>query len=120
MVEITETTYSVIRPADRKDAASAAPEVKDRHREIWEIVERRARGIDELEAGYAIRFPLEDTLFLNLAELITYERLCCPFLQFDLELKSGAEEVSLRFTGGDGVKEYLITELAPLMKRMSA
>jgi len=28
--------------------------------------------------------------------------------------------VSLRFTGGDGVKEYLITELAPLMKRMSA
>jgi len=99
---------------------AVAPEVKDRHREIWGIVERRALGIDELEAGYAIRFPMEDTLFLNLAELITYERLCCPFLKFDLELKSGAEEVSLRFTGGDDVKQYLITELAPLMKQMSA
>jgi len=94
-----------------------APEVKNRHREIWGIVERSALGIDELEAGYAIRFPLEDTLFLNLAELITYERLCCPFLHFALELKPDDEQVNLRFSGGDGVKEYLSMELAPLMKR---
>lgn len=93
------------------------PEGKNRHQEIWGIVERSALGIDELEAGYAIRFPLEDTLFLDLAELITYERLCCPFLQFALELKPDDEEVNLRLSGGDGVKEYLSMELAPLMKR---
>ena len=93
-----------------------APEVKNRHREIWGIVERSALGIDELETGYAIRFPLEDILFLSLAELITYERLCCPFLHFALELKPDDEEVNLRFTGGVGVKEYLSMELAPLMK----
>ena len=95
------------------------PEVNKRRQEIWGTMESRTIGIDELETGYTMRFPLEDSLFLNLAEFITTERLCCPFLQFDLELKPGAEEVSLRFTGGDGVKEYLITELAPLMKRMS-
>lgn len=99
---------------------AVAQEMKARHREIWGIVESRALGIDELEAGYVIRFPMEDSLFLNLAELITYERLCCPFLQFDLELKPNAEEVSLRFTGGEGVKEYLISELVPLMKRISS
>ncbi len=96
-----------------EDAIS--PEVKNRHREIWGIVERSALGIDELEAGYAIRFRFEDTLFLSLAELVTYERLCCPFLHFGLELKPDDEEVNLRLTGGDGVKEYLSMELAPLM-----
>ena len=94
-----------------------APEVKNRHREIWGIVESSALGIDELEAGYAIRFPVDDALFLNLAELITYERLCCPFLDFVLELKPDDEEVNLQFTGGDGVKEFLSMELAALEKQ---
>ena len=93
------------------------PEVKNRHQELWGMVESRALEIDELASGYAIRFPLEDSLFLNLAELISYERLCCPFLHFALELKPDAEEVTMRFTGGNGVKEFLSMELAPLVKQ---
>ena len=93
------------------------PEVRKRDQEIWETIARRALGIDELETGYAIRFPLEDSLFLTLAELITYERLCCPFLDFALELKPDVEEMSLRLTGSDAAKEFLSTELARLVKQ---
>ena len=91
------------------------PEVKQRQHVLWRTVERRALAIDELETGYAIRFAWEDSLFLNLAELITYERHCCPFLEFALELKPDAEEVNMRLTGGNGVKEFLKMELAALV-----
>ena len=93
------------------------PEVNKRRQEIWGTMESKTIGIDELETGYAMRFPLEDSLFLNLAEFITTERLCCPFLHFALELKPGAEEVNLQLTGSDGVKDFLSMELAPLGKQ---
>ena len=92
------------------------PEVKTRRQEIWGRMERRALGIDELKTGYAIRFPLEDSLFLDLAEFVTYERHCCPFLHFALELEPDDEEVRLRLTGSGGAKEFLSAELAPLQK----
>lgn len=92
------------------------PEVKNRRQEIWGRMERRALGIDELKTGYAIRFPLEDSLFLDLAEFVTYERHCCPFHHFSLELEPDAEEVRLRLTGSGDVKEFLSMELAPLQK----
>lgn len=92
------------------------PEVKNRRQEIWGRMQRGALGIDELKTGYAVRFPLEVPLFLDLAEFVTYERHCCPFLHFSLELAPDAEEVRLRLTGSGDVKEFLSTELAPLQK----
>ncbi len=89
-----------------------SPETRKRHAEIWTKMEREMLGVDELEAGYAFRFPMEDALFQELAEFITYERHCCPFFHFALEMEPGAEHVSLRLTGGEGVKDFLTIELA--------
>ena len=61
--------------------------------------------------------PGAEELFLDLAEFITTERLCCPFLHFALELDPDAEEVRLRLTGSEGVKEFLSMELAPFEKQ---
>jgi hypothetical protein len=93
-----------------------SPEAKVRHAEIWNNIEGKIQGIIELKTGYAFNFPMEDELFQELAEYITYERHCCPFFRFALELEPGAEMVSLRLTGGDGVKEFLTNELASYKK----
>ena len=68
-----------------------------------EARERRA-----LPDGYAFRFDPE--LFGQVARFVEYERLCCPFLAFTLEL-AGAE-LWLRLTGPAGTREFLDAELA--------
>ena len=89
-----------------------SPETQKRHAEIWIKMEREMLGVDELETGYAFSFPMGDALFQELAEFITYERHCCPFFHFALEIEPGAEHVRLRLTGGEGVKDFLTLELA--------
>jgi len=64
----------------------------------------------ELPDGYAVRFPSDPTLFVKVAEWITLERLCCPFLDFGLDW-SERDGVLLKLTGGSGVKTFLATHL---------
>ena len=67
--------------------------------------------VRELPDGYAIRIPSEGSIFLAIAEWITLERLCCPFLRFVLEIDSEGGPTWLRLTGREGVKEFLRAEL---------
>ena len=66
----------------------------------------------ELENGYA--FPLAATpeQFVAVAEWITLERKCCPFLEFDLKWAPQTNTPELRLTGGPGVKEFIVAQWA--------
>jgi hypothetical protein len=59
----------------------------------------------ELPDGYAFRLVSDAGAFVGVAEWITLDRLCCPFMEFRLEWKGG--EAWLSLTGGAGVKEML-------------
>lgn len=59
--------------------------------------------------GYALRFA-PDALE-SLARFIANERKCCPFVTFELELKSGGGPLWLRMTGPKGTAEVLEAEL---------
>jgi hypothetical protein len=61
----------------------------------------------ELEGGYAYRFPTDVGWLAALAELITLERACCPFLQFNLRLEPADGPIWLELTGPDGTKAFL-------------
>ncbi|HSS22011.1 MAG TPA: hypothetical protein VLL54_18200 [Pyrinomonadaceae bacterium] len=61
----------------------------------------------ELENGYRYRFPSSANWISQLAELITVERECCPFLQFDLRLEPAAGPIWLELTGPAGTKDFL-------------
>jgi hypothetical protein len=67
--------------------------------------------IRELTDVYAARLVPEPALFRQVAEWITLERRCCPFLALGLDWSDGGD-VWLRLTGGPGVKAYLATALA--------
>jgi hypothetical protein len=59
--------------------------------------------------GHEWRLPA-NTL-IDAARFVANERLCCPFLRFDLVLEPGAEELLLRMTGPEGAREVLDAEL---------
>jgi hypothetical protein len=66
--------------------------------------------VRELQDGYAFYLPAEPSIIRDTFEWITYKRLCCPFLDFTLEVQGEAGVVCLKLTGRKGVKEFLRSE----------
>lgn len=58
------------------------------------------------------RLPQDSDVLLKLAEFIADERLCRPFLSFDLRVEAEGGPVWLRLIGPEGVKEFLRMELS--------
>jgi hypothetical protein len=65
----------------------------------------------ELPDGYALRLPAESTTLFQVAKFITYERLCCSFFAFGVEVEPYGGPIWLRLTGGDGVKAFVAAEI---------
>jgi hypothetical protein len=63
----------------------------------------------ELDDGYAFQFRADQ--YPQLAAFIANERRCCPFFRFTLEVEPEQGPIWLRLTGGEGVKELLLSEL---------
>jgi hypothetical protein len=61
--------------------------------------------------GYTLRFAEVETDLREVAEFISLERRCCPFLKFQLEAGGANESITLRIRGRAGVKEFLAAEL---------
>jgi hypothetical protein len=60
--------------------------------------------------GYAFHLQADAETILRAAEFITIERLCCPFLTFELEVGPAGSPVWLRLTGRAGVKQFIEAE----------
>jgi hypothetical protein len=63
--------------------------------------------IDELDAGFALRFTMEPAVLTAIAEWVLLERRCCPFLDFTLELRAERAFALLTITGPEGTKDVL-------------
>jgi len=68
------------------------------------------QSVQEVENGYEFTLPNETEFISRIAEFISNERLCCPFLKFTLHVISNTEPVSLALTGPIGTQEFLRTE----------
>ena len=66
--------------------------------------------IQEIENGYEFTFPNETKFISGIAEFISNERLCCPFLKFTLNVFSNSEPISLSLIGPIGTQEFLRAE----------
>lgn len=71
--------------------------------EIGSAVEERV----ELEDGYALRFSPSPRLIPQLAEMVVFERSCCPFLTIELAAEPEQGPVWLRLRGPEGTKVFL-------------
>ncbi len=88
-----------------------SPEQRERHETVGQQLKSAVQEVQELSDGYALRYSAETVSVLTLAEFITFERLCCPFLHFGLEVECEEGPVWLRLTGDEGVKEFLRAEI---------
>ena len=71
---------------------------------------RAVQSVQGVENGYELRFANETEFITQIAEFISNERLCCPFLNFTLHVTSDKESVSFTLTGPSGTQEFLRAE----------
>lgn len=86
-------------------------EERMRYQAVSTQVQRSVQEIVELPNGYALRHTPEASTIALVAEFIALERLCCPFLDFALEVEREGGPVWLRLTGREGVQDFLRAEL---------
>jgi hypothetical protein len=65
------------------------------------------QSLREAENGYEFTFPNQTELISKIAEFISNERLCCPFLRFRLTIVADSEPMSLALSGPFGTQEFL-------------
>jgi hypothetical protein len=86
-------------------------EDRSRRRTMIRRLKESAHQIVELDRGYALQFPYDDSLNKILLKFIALERECCQFLSFELEFAPFKGPVSLRVQGPEGVKAFIQSEV---------
>ncbi len=82
-------------------------DLQQRRRDYLDKIAVSLLDFEELKNGFSYRFPFREKILQDLAEIIDLERRCCPFLNFKLTVKTGADFVSLELTGAKGTKEMI-------------
>lgn len=83
---------------------------RTRYKELTAKLNDSRQSVKELGDGYAFRFKAEADLILEAAEFIVYERLCCPFFDFELAVEQDTNRLWLRLRGQEGIKEFIRSE----------
>jgi hypothetical protein len=84
---------------------------RERYRALRDRLEADVREVRELDDGYAFRCSSSAEMLLTLAEYVSLERLCCPFLDFALEVGRAGGDAWLKMTGPAGAKQVLQAEM---------
>lgn len=82
-------------------------ELQERRSSVLQKLKRAVLEVKELSDGYAYRFPSDDALIVELAELVSLERRCCQFLRFGITVEPDGGPVWLEMSGPQGTKDFL-------------
>lgn len=90
---------------------SAIPQaLRPVHQANTERIRAHAQEVREEETGYAVRLPNETELLQTVVAFLSYERLCCPFLHFRLDIHPEQGPIWLSITSSVDVKSFLRSE----------
>jgi hypothetical protein len=93
------------------DPSALTDEQWERHRELYHELRADVQEIEELEDGYAFRHSADGGVLLAIAQFVANERLCCPFLEFEISVGCGGGPVWLRISGEGDAKGVLEAEM---------
>jgi hypothetical protein len=104
----------MIHHFDDAPIACSLTGVELRDREATLVAQFRSGLIrtEELQEGFAFLIPGDGERIRQVAELIVAERVCCPFLMFEVSAPPSMGRVTVRVTGPAGTKEFLRKRLA--------
>jgi hypothetical protein len=86
------------------------PSQREAHIQNTTELIQAVQSVQEIGSGYTFSFPSEAEFISKIAEFVSNERVCCPFLNFTLNVFSNREPVSLSLTGPIGTQEFLRAE----------
>jgi len=78
-----------------------------RYQELRRMLSSAVIGKRELPDGLALQIATDRIALAHLAEWISFERKCCPFFDFGIEVARESGPVWLTLTGRRGVKDFL-------------
>lgn len=91
----------------------SAPELREREQTVLKAFGTHVRKVEARLDGYTIEVAATDEGIAAAMALVQVERLCCPFLRFDLTVEASAGAVRLALSGPPGTREFLATWLEP-------
>lgn len=97
------------------DISALTPEQFEHHKIGSSKLFAAALEVQETSMGYKFRFTNDSTVLPELADFITYDRLCCPFFVFGIEVESHGGSIWMHISGVEGVKLFIMGELAYLL-----
>ncbi len=96
--------------------AAISKELRPVHQANTERVFASVQEVRELSTGYALRLANETDLLQTVVAFLSYERLCCPFFRFKLEIEPNQGPVWLHITGVMDVKDLYHRTLVLLLR----
>ena len=90
-------------------AAISTPE-RARYNGLMRKIKSAVRHQHHLPDGYAWQLDGAVATMPEVAEWMSMERRCCPFLTLQLEAAGGGMDFAVKLTGPDGVKAFLGSE----------
>jgi hypothetical protein len=99
-VEIIETPIAC-------DLGAISASDRPRYNELRRMLASAAVRKRELPNGIEVQISTERMALAHLAEWISFERKCCPFLDFRIDVAPESGPVWVSLTGRAGVKEFL-------------
>lgn len=119
MLSATGTKSEIVNSSPMKEETPLAcnptaikPEDKPRYKELAKKVRTSREEVKETPDGYALKFSPEPENIRDIAEFITYERACCPFIEFAIAVEKDNGAIWLKMEGGEEVKRILRSEFA--------
>lgn len=89
------------------DLGALSPEERAREAELLTELKAALGEPEETETGFRFAVPQDPPLVGRLGELLALERLCCPFLGFDLAVPAGRGTVTLHIHGDAAAKTFI-------------
>ena len=89
------------------DLGVLSPAQRAREQALLEEFKAALPEVQETERGFRFIIPEDPRLLGRLGEFLGLERLCCPFLTFDLSIPAGRGSVTLHVHGDPGAKSFL-------------
>lgn len=65
---------------------------------------------EKITGGYAFLYPNQSSTLVKLAEWISYENRCCPFINFSLHVNGISEIIRVELTGAEDIEKLLRIE----------
>jgi hypothetical protein len=91
-------------------SAQGLEEHKSAFHSLWECKE----AFQELDNGIRLQLPATAEMLATVFQFVANERLCCPFLDFTVEVRREQGPMYLSLTGRPGAKEVLLAGLESL------